>query len=237
MKKPLIALLTAAFTFLAFTLMASGGHGGGSTEKRVGKGTDPIHFDDKTLMYTPTPVPTAIIKQSKEEIDTFDYLRETKSIIEKTQVNLVRYEKLIRKEMDSNLLTMKKLIAEMHITGLLHDRDKIEHKWAAAVSETEDTLLLGEGFVEEFNADIKVADSYQKKMLRLLEKKPGAFQLPKEAEQRFDMNKKELFFMEKKVHKFNKFYETYKYHFNKTLTEKEAKIRKLIGDHEELHKP
>lgn len=235
MKKPFILLLIAALMLCASMLIAE--EEKNPAANKIGKGTDPVHFDDRTLMYTPTPTPTPIVKQSKEDIEAWYYLRETKSIIEKSQINLVRYEKLIRKEMDANLLSMKKLIAAMHTAGLLHDRDKIEYTWAAAVEDADNTLALGEGFIEEFKADRKVMDTYQKKVEKMLRTRQKNVQIPSEAESKLDMNNKEIFFIKKKMDKFENMFANYKMHFDRAIAEKEAKVKTLIGDHEELHKP
>ena len=114
MNRPLLSIILVVFLFSLPIFAKDEAGDKNPAANKIGKGTEPVHFDDRTLMFTPTPSPTPIVKQSKEDIDSWYYLRETKSIIEKSKIDLIRYEKLIRKEMDSNLLSMKKVIASMH---------------------------------------------------------------------------------------------------------------------------
>ncbi len=196
-----------------------------------------VSFDDKSLITIPTSTPTPIYKMYDFEIEAWDDLKDVNNTIERCKHGLKKYPNLFRKQMDDGILKMQKVIASLHTAAVLHKRDNVEFAWEEAVAEPEKTLEMGQGFIDEFDNDIKFMEKKQKKIKEVLDKKGKKMQNPNEIKLKYNANEKEIFFIKKEVKKFKETYKNYEVKFKMTIKQKENKIETLIAEHKALHKP
>ena len=224
--------------FISSLLYASGDVrlGGGAA---TGRGTDPVYFDDDSLIHTPVPTPTAIYNVTKYEKQAWDRLSMTKNLIERCETDLTRYEKFMRKEFMSDLNEMMDVASRIHTYAVLHRRDQVEHAWSEKVRNAENTLAICEEYVDEFNEDYREMKRNQKKAIALVKKykKKRKIQRPAEMEQLYQLNKEQMFYVKKRIDYFTKLYNNYVASFKKMIRDKEQKVAKLLKDHYDLHKP
>lgn len=196
-----------------------------------------VNFNDESLITIPTPTPTTIYKMYDFEIEAWDDIKDAKHTIERCKHGLKHYPDLFRKQMDDGILKMQKVIASLHTAAVLHKRDNVEYAWEEAIAGPEKTLEMGQGFIDEFDNDIKFIEKKQKKVKETLNKKSKKMQNPNEIKLKLNFNEKELFFIKKEIKKFKEMYKSYEAKYNKTVKQKEEKIETLIAEHRELHKP
>jgi hypothetical protein len=202
-----------------------------------GPGTEPIYFNDESLIKEPEPTATAITVTSKNEIDVWHMLEDSKALLLRCTIDTKRYGAQLRKNMDGSLLEMGNSIASMHTYAVLHDRDKVETVWTAAADKAQLTLERARLQVDEFHQDYYLMQKDQLIVKKLLAKADNGIQRPAEASSQFESNQKELFFAEKKIVKFTDFFNDYVRQFNEMAAKKEDKVTTLIKEHEELHRP
>lgn len=202
-----------------------------------GKGTDAIHFDDNSLIATPVPQATPIYKVTKQEVEIWNNIRDTKDLLYRCRVDLKRYEKFIRKEFMNDLNNLKKAISSMHTYALLNKRDVVEHIWNENLKKAQDTLAICEEYKNEFHENYAQMAIYQKNIEDGLKKYESLIQNPEQIKKEYELNKKDIFFIKKKIDYFTLLYEDYLSKFNQTVAEKENKVNKLLAEHYDLHKP
>jgi len=196
-----------------------------------------VNFDDNSLIYTPTPTVTPIYKIPDVEVKAWDLLKDTKHLIQRCKQGLNDYPKLFREQMDEGLLKMQKVISTINTAAVLHKRDNIEYAWEEAIADPIHTLELGQGFIDEFDTDIKTMEKNQKKVKEMMKKDAKKFQVIQEVKLKYDMNEKEIFFIKKEIEKFKQQYKSYEARYKMIVKNKEDKINQLIAEHRELHKP
>ncbi|HPI04254.1 MAG TPA: hypothetical protein PLB12_08460 [Candidatus Goldiibacteriota bacterium] len=207
---------------------------GGSAE---GPGTDPVIFDDATLITTPVATPTIIVVFDKKDVNVWKYLTDVKMYLFRIKTDSKRYDAQLRSKMDKHLLDMGKSIASMHTYAALHERDKVETQWAKSADKAEYTLQYARLQVDEFHEDYYEIENNMKAVEKILKNNPEIIQRPDEARARYEQNKKEMFFAQKNVMKFTDLFNSYVRQFNEMAQKKEYKIDKLLREHEELHTP
>lgn len=196
-----------------------------------------VNFDDNSLIYTPTPTVTPIYKIPDVEVKAWDLLKDTKHLIQRCKQGLNDYPGLFREQMDEGLLKMQKVISTIHTAAVLHKRDNIEYAWEEAIAGPVHTLELGQGFIDEFDADIKIMEKNQKKVKEMIKKDSKKFQNLNEIKLKYDMNEKEIFFIKKGIQKFKQEYNAYNAKYKMIVKKKKDKINQLIAEYRELHKP
>lgn len=204
---------------------------------KYGKGTDPLHFDDNSLIATPLPTVTPIYKVTKQEIEIWNNIKDIKDLLYRCRIDLKRYEKFMRKEFMNNINNLKKAISSMHTYALLNKRDVVEHIWDENLRKTQHTLALFEEYKNEFQENYIQMITYQKNIENGLKKYKNIIQNPEQIEREYELNKKDLFFIKKKIDYFSLLYKDYVSKFNQTIAEKENKVNKLLAEHYDLHKP
>jgi hypothetical protein len=202
-----------------------------------GKGTEPMLFDDQSLIATPVPTVTPIIKLTNPEKNAWEDIRNTKDLIMRCNTDLPRYEKFMRKEFMSNLNEMQKAITTIHTYALLHKRDEVEYVWGRAASKGGQTLSICEEYVSEFNENLDSMKKKQSRVDSILKKHAKGIQQPDQIRKEWKSNKKQMFFTKKKIEYFESLFEGYASKYNKTIRDKEALVEKLLTEHQELHKP
>ncbi|PKL91485.1 MAG: hypothetical protein CVV21_07830 [Candidatus Goldiibacteriota bacterium HGW-Goldbacteria-1] len=207
---------------------------GGSAE---GPGTEAVFFDDATLVTTPVPTATMIIVFHNKDVNIWQCLTDAKTYLWRINTDSKRYDAQLRTKMDGLLLDMGKSIASVHTYAALHERDKVETKWAKYADKAEYTLQHARLQVEEFHEDYYEIENNMKIVEKILKDNPEKIQRLDEAQDRYNKNKKEMFFAQKKVVKFTDLFNSYVRQFNAMAEKKEYKIKKLITEHEELHTP
>jgi hypothetical protein len=203
---------------------------------QYGKGTDAV-FDDNSLIATPVPTPTPIIKMTKQEIRLWENIKDTKDLLYRCRVDLERYEKFMRKDVMNDINNLKQVISSMHTYALLNKRDVIEHLWNENFTKAQNTLALCEEYKNEFQENYVQMESNQKEIEKGLAKYSDLILNPEEIRKEYELNKKDMFFIKKKIDYFSMLYEDYVSKFNQTVAEKEKKVEKLLAEHYELHKP
>ncbi|HPD18708.1 MAG TPA: hypothetical protein PLF61_03475 [Candidatus Goldiibacteriota bacterium] len=204
---------------------------------QYGKGTDAIYFDDNSLIATPVPTSTPIYKMTKQEIELWENIRNTKDLLYRCRVDLERYEKFMRKEFMNDINNLKQVIASMHTYALLNKRDVIEHLWNENLTKAQNTLALCEEYKDEFQENYVQMESNQKALEEGIAKYKNLVLNPEEIQKEYELNKKDMFFIKKKIDYFTLLYEDYVSKFNQTVAEKDKKVEKLLAEHYELHKP
>lgn len=202
-----------------------------------GKGTDALHFDDDSLIATPVPSVTPIYKVTKQEIDLWNNIKDTKDLLYRCRTDLKRYERFMRKEFMNDINNLKKAISSMHTYALLNKRDVVEHIWNENLVKIQNTLALCEEYKNEFQENYIQMVKYQKNIENGLKKYKDVIQNPGQIEKEYELNKKDLFFIKKKIDYFTLLYEDYVSKYNQTVAEKEKKVEKLLAEHYDLHKP
>jgi hypothetical protein len=202
-----------------------------------GKGTDAILFDDNTLVSTPVPTVTPIYKFTKEQTELWSAIRDTKDLLARCRVDLKRYEKFMRKEVMNDINNLKKAISSMHTYALLNKRDVVEHIWNENLTKAQNTIALCEEYKNEFQENYIQMEKNQKFVEIGLQKNKNLIQNPEQLVKEYELNKKDMFFIKKKIDYFTLLYEDYVSKFNQTVAEKEKKVEKLLAEHYELHKP
>jgi len=216
--------------------------GGGATApptlKNVkGGGTEPVYFDDNTLIKDPTPIATPITKTSVNQVNVWDVVHDSKLLLIRVETDLPRYEKKMRETMDAKLLEMDKLTASMHTYAVLNERDKIETIWQQQAEETIREINVFRGQVDEMHEDYVSILENQEAAAKILKKGDSSIQMLEEIKAKFEQNEKRLYFAKKGIDKFTDLFNRYIEQFNKVSERKEGKAAKLIEEHEELHRP
>ncbi len=196
-----------------------------------------VSFDDESLIKIPTATPTPIYKMYDFEIESWDDLKDIMNTIERCRHGLKNYPELFREQMDDGILKMQRVIANLHTAAVLHKRDNVEFAWEETITAPIKTLEMGQGFIDEFDKDIKFMEKKQKKVKETLNKKGKKMQNPQEIKLKYNTNEKEIFFIKKEVNKFKEKFKNYEAKFKKTVKQKEDKIETLIAEHNALHKP
>jgi hypothetical protein len=207
---------------------------GGAAE---GPGTEAVFFDDASLVTTPVPTATMIVVFNKKDVSAWQYLTDVKTYLFRINTDSKRYEAQLRSKMDGLLLDMGKSIASVHTYAAIHERDKVETKWAKYADKAEYTLQHARLQVDEFHEDYYEIENGMKIVEKILKENPETIQRLDEAQDRYNKNKKEMFFAQKKVVKFTDLFNSYVRQFNEMAEKKEYKVKKLITEHEELHRP
>jgi hypothetical protein len=202
-----------------------------------GKGTEPVFFNDESLVSTPVPTITPVFTIKTPEKQAWEIVRNTKDLLIRCRTDLKRYEKSMRKEFMSNLNEMEKAISMLHTYALLHKRDEVEYVWAQSAGKAERTLAQCEDWADEFNENYRQMQKNQKKTERLLDKKSRLIQQPDQIEKEYSANKEDMFYTKKKIDYFNNLFHEYVAKYNKAVDEKEKLTGKLLQEHYELHKP
>jgi hypothetical protein len=202
-----------------------------------GKGTNPVMFDDESLVSTPVPTMTPDIKLEKQEKQAWNDIRNTRDLLKRCQTDLVRYEKFMRKEFMSNLNQMQKSISTIHTYALLYKRDEVEYIWGNAASKGEQTLATCEEYANEFNENYEQMIKNQKSVMKLLSKSSSKIQQPGEVRREWEENKKQMFWTKKKIDYFNGLFLDYVAKYNRVIDEKDRLVEKMLSEHKELHKP
>jgi hypothetical protein len=202
-----------------------------------GKGTDAILFDDNSLIATPVPTPTPKYKFTKQEAELWDSIRDTKDLLYRCRVDLKRYEKFMRKELLNDINNLKNAISSMHTYAVLYKRDVVEHVWNENFVKAQNTLALCEEYKNEFQENYTQMQANQKKVEIGMQQYKDIIQNPEQLQKEYELNKKDMFFIKKKIDYFTQLYEKYASLFNQTVEEKEKKVQKLLAEHYELHKP
>ncbi len=209
--------------------------GGGAT----GEGTDPVHFKDETLMYTPVPTATPIVKVTGTEIRAWENIRETRHLILRCRTDLRRYENFMREGFMDNVNKMGDVISKIHTYAAVYKRDQIEYAWENAMKKTRHTLALCEEFLSEFREDYDSIVKNQRKTRKILDspQKKKLIQRPWEMEKEYELAKEDMFFVKKKIDYFAKLYRQYEKRYEAVIEMKNKKIAKLLREHRELHRP
>ncbi len=202
-----------------------------------GKGTDPIHFNDQSLISTPVPTATPDIAFENQEKKAWDLVRNTRDLLIRCRTDLSRYEKSFRKEFNNNLNKMQKAVASLHTYAVLHNRDVVEMVWSEAADAALRTLSIAEEHSSEFYEDYSQMEKNQEEALNVLRKSKASIQQPVEIEKEIERNKKEMFFVKKKIDYFDSLFRDYAAKYNKTVDEREKRVAQLIKQHEDLHRP
>lgn len=202
-----------------------------------GKGTDPVLFDDETLISTPVPTMTPDIKLEKQEKKAWDDIRNTRDLLMRCKTDLVRYEKYMRKEFMSNLNEMQKVITTFDTYALLYKRDQVEHVWAIAADKGQQTLAMCEEYADEFNENYDDMVRNQKSVMKLLSRSSSKIQQPDQIRREWEVNKERMFWTKKKIDYFNSLFVNYVRKYNRVIDEKDKKVEKMLKEHYELHKP
>lgn len=216
---------------------AAEGGGGIRLGGDFGKGTDPVMFDDESLVSTPVPTMTPDIKIEKQEKQAWETVRNTRDLIKRCTTDLPRYEKFMRKEFMSNLNEMQKSMTTMHTYALLYKRDEIEYVWGNAAKKGEQTLAICEEYADEFNENYDQMIKNQKAVMKIMTKYSSKIQQPGEIRREWEENKKQMFWAKKKIDYFNGLFLDYVGKYNKALEEKDRRVEKLLEEYKELHKP
>lgn len=202
-----------------------------------GKGTDPVLFDDETLVSTPVPTVTPDIKLEKQEKQAWNDIRNTRDLLARCKTDLVRYEKYMRKEFMSNLNEMQKVVSSIHTYAVLYKRDEVEHAWSHAAEKGQRTLATCEEYADEFNENYVDMVKNQKKVMKLLTKSAKMIQQPDQIRREWETNRERMFWTKKKIDYFNGLFLDYVRKYNRAIDDKERKVEKLLKEHYELHKP
>lgn len=202
-----------------------------------GKGTEPVFFNDESLVSTPVPTMTPIFTIKTPEKQAWENIRNTKDLLIRCRTDLGRYEKSMRKDFMANLNDMQKVISSIHTYALLHKRDEVEYVWGQAADKGARTLAQCEDWADEFNENYAQMVKNQKKTQRLLDKKSRLIQQPDQLLDMYNANDRDMFFTKKKIDYFNGLFHEYVADYNKTIDEKEKLTGKLLQEHYELHKP
>jgi len=222
--------------FAAVLLYAEDIRLGGSA---TGEGTDPVHFDDDSLVHTPVPTATPIIKLTKTEIAAWENTRNTRDLIIRCKKDLKRYENFMRDAFMKDLNVLMAEISKMHTYAVLHKRDVVEHRWAEAVKDAKHTLALCEEHLSEFKEDYSQMKKNQKKVKKVLDNKRlvKKIQRPWEIEKEYELNERDMFFVNKSISYFERIYDEYVSKFRNTVSLKNNKVEKLLKEHGDLQKP
>jgi hypothetical protein len=202
-----------------------------------GPGTEPALFDDNSLIATPVPSVTPIFTVKGPDKEAWSKLTDTKSMINRCNKDLVRYEKSFRKDFMESLNGMGNVVAGIHTEALLDKRDQVEYAWENEVDKAEHSLALADEWNNEFNEDYKVMTKNQSRVEELLRKFSSKIQQPDEVRKKHDVNKEEMFWLHKQIVKFGELFKDYVDKYRKMTETKEAKENKLLNDHYELYKP
>jgi uncharacterized protein YdcH (DUF465 family) len=216
---------------------AAEGGGGIKLGGEYGKGTEPMHFDDNTLIATPVPTVTPIIKVANPEKKAWEDVRNTRDLIKRCETDLPRYEKFMRREFMSNLNEMQVAITTIHTYALLHKRDEVEYVWGQAAGKGEKTLATCEDWVAEFRENLDSMNKNQYRVDRIVREHAKVIQQPGQIMKEWEVNKREMFWAKKKIDYFENLFEQYVSKYNQAIKEKDALVEKLLSEHQELHKP
>ncbi|HDQ25783.1 MAG TPA: hypothetical protein ENN43_03435 [bacterium] len=205
---------------------------------KYGKGTDPVHFKDETLMHPPTPVPTVIYKVTKEEARAWDSLRNTRDLIVRCRTDLRRYENFAVKEFSSDLKGMSDAISSFHTYALLYKRDAVETVWEERREKAAHTLALLDEFNAEFKENYRDMRKNQEAVERIVKgaEPKDRIQRPDEVRRTLKENDKEIHFIKKNIDHFDSLVKRYRARYNTMIQKKNQVTEKLLREHRELHR-
>ncbi len=202
-----------------------------------GPGTEAVHFDDESLISTPVPTSTPNYSFKTPEIEVWQALTDTKSMINRSKKDLVRYEATFRKDFMKSLNEMGSVVASMHTEGLVDKRDQVEFAWEEKVDGAEHSLALAEEWNNEFKEEYKLMGKNQRRVEELLRKFRLKIMRTDEVMKKHESNKEEMFFLKKDLDKFNNLFESYVQKYQDMVRTKDERVNKLLNDHYELYKP
>lgn len=202
-----------------------------------GPGTEANIFDDDSLIYTPVPTATPVFSVKTPEIEAWNLLVDTKSLLLKDTKETKEYNTAFRKDFMKSYNAMGTVVGKIHTEALLDKRDQVEYDWENQVDKAEHFLALAEEWANEFNDDYKVMVKNQARVQMLLKKFREKIQRTNEVELKYKHNDEEMFYIKIEIDKFNELFKNYVFKYQAMIKTKEDKVNKLLNDHYELYKP